>query len=57
MEYEKIFNLSEKQILDIIELSRGGSYYVEYINEKPHAGIDWDYQPEEIINELKKKNI
>ena len=51
------FTLTEKQLLDIISIARGGSYYVEYVLDKPHAGIEWDLDPEEIIDELRKKNI
>lgn len=51
------FTLTEEQLLKIIELSRGGSSYVEYVGEKIIGGIDFDFQPEELITELKKGNI
>jgi hypothetical protein len=52
------FTLTEEQLLKIIELARGGANYIEYPDKGlPFGGIDFDFQPEEIITELKRGNI
>lgn len=51
------FTLTEEQILKIIELARGGASFVDYSSGSPFGGIDFDFEPEEIITELKRGNI
>jgi hypothetical protein len=51
------FTLTEEQLLKIIELSRGGANFIDYSGELPFGGIDFDFEPEEIVKEIKKGNI
>lgn len=51
------FTLTEEQLLKIIEMARGGANFIDYSNELPFGGIDFDFEPQEIITELKRGNI
>ena len=52
------YTLTEEQIINLINIAREGSYYVDYSTSAlPVAGKDYEFTVDELINEIKKGNI